>query len=60
MRALAAGLLASLTLVACKPAASPGDILKPQRDALEQTKALDGQMQQQYKERQKAIDDQQK
>ena len=60
MKTLALMLSAGLVLAACKPAPPPPDILKSQHQALDQAKALDGQLQQQLQDRMKAADDQQK
>ena len=41
----------------CRPAGPPPDLLKTQRDALNNAKAVEGQLQQQADEQRKAIDD---
>jgi hypothetical protein len=46
-------------LIACKPADPPPDLLKGQRDALNQAKAVEGQLQQ-AQDRMKAAEESQK
>lgn len=53
------GVLLTLVLLGCKPAESPPDVLKTQREALDKAKALDRQMQQQLQDRMRTNDDEQ-
>jgi hypothetical protein len=46
----------TLGLVGCRPAAPPIDPIAPQRAALNKAKALEGEMQQQLKDRMKSVD----
>lgn len=50
---------ASLALGACKQSGSPPDLLKTQRDTLNQAKALDDQLQQRTQEQMRAMEDSQ-
>lgn len=52
--------LAAFSLCGCKPADPPPDLLKPQRDTLNQAKQVEGQLQQQAQDQAKAIEDGQK
>jgi hypothetical protein len=58
-RAIMLGLI-GLSLSACKPADSPPDLIKTQRQALDKAKALEGQMQQQAEDRMKAAEEEKK
>lgn len=58
-RAIMLGSL-GLCLSACKPADPPPDLLKTQRQALEQAKALEGQMQKQLEDRMNAAEQEKK
>jgi ABC-type uncharacterized transport system auxiliary subunit len=43
-------------LAACKPAEPPPDLIKTQRDALDKSKSVEGQLQQQANEQRKAVE----
>jgi hypothetical protein len=53
---LSAGFL-GLALLGCKPDGSPPEMIRTQRDAMNEAKALEGKMQQQAHEQMKAADD---
>jgi hypothetical protein len=52
--------LVGLSLSGCKPAESPPDLIKAQRETLDKAKALEQQMQQQAQDRMRVIEDIQK
>jgi hypothetical protein len=56
---IAAGLIA-LAAAGCKPVESPPDVLKSQRKALTNARAVEGQLLQQAEEQRKAADEAQK
>jgi hypothetical protein len=47
-------------LAACKPAESPPDLVKTQRDALDKSKTVEGQLQQQADEQRRAVENAEK
>ena len=50
----------AMLLVACKPSEPPPDLLKTQRDVMDKSKAVQGQLQQQAEEQKKVLDNAEK
>jgi hypothetical protein len=55
-----AAVLIVLASAGCKPAGPPPDVIKSQRDALANARAVEGQLQQQAEEQRKAAEEAQK
>jgi len=59
-RYFAIAVAALFVLAACKPSDPPPDIIKTQRDALNKSKAVEGQLQQHVDEQNKALENAEK